>query len=317
MDSPKLKVNIAGLELANPIMTASGTFGYGLEYLPLMDPKDLGALVVTGTTLEPWPGNAPPRICETPAGMLNAIGLENCGVEAFIQEVLPQIAPYDLPIIVNVAGKSVNEYVEVVRYLEDAPGIVGYELNISCRNVKQGGMAFGTDCHTAATVTRLVKQVATRPVIVKLSPNVTDITAIARAVEDAGADAISLVNTFLGMAIDIHKRCPVLGNRIGGLSGPAIRPIAVRMVWQVAQAVKIPIIGMGGIDSWQSALEFILAGADAIAVGTAFFVKPSIAKEINQGLLDYMEKNEINHLCKLVGAALPNRRDGRTDENHQ
>lgn len=305
MVSQRLQVNIAGLQLANPIMTASGTFGYGLEYLPLMDPKDIGALVVTGTTLDPRPGNAPPRLYETPAGMLNAIGLENCGVRAFVQDILPQITPYDLPIIVNVAGKTADEYVEVVKHLEGATGVAGYELNISCPNVKQGGMAFGTDCNTAAKVTRLVKQTATKPVIVKLSPNVTDITAIAKAVEDAGADAISLVNTFLGMAIDIHKRRPVLGNHIGGLSGPAIRPMAVRMVWQVSQAVKIPIIGMGGIDSWESALEFILAGAHAVAVGTAFFVKPDIARKINQGLLDYMEKNEIDNLSKLVGIALP------------
>ncbi|NMB11240.1 MAG: dihydroorotate dehydrogenase [Firmicutes bacterium] len=300
---PSLKTNIAGLTLESPILTASGTFGYGLEYLPLMDPKDLGAVVVKGTTLEPWPGNPPPRICETPAGMLNAIGLENCGVRMFVEEKLPRLVSYGLPIIVNVAGKTLDEYPQVIELLESAESIVAYELNISCPNVRQGGMAFGTDPKMAASVTLAAKQVATRPVIVKLSPNVTDITAIALAVEAAGADAVSLVNTFVGMAIDIDKRRPLLGNQVGGLSGPAIRPLAVRMVWQVAQVVDIPVIGMGGIDSWQSALEFILAGAQAVAVGTAFFTNPGIAQEIKSGLIDYMEKQGVRTVDQLVGAA--------------
>ena len=300
---PSLKTNIAGLTLESPILTASGTFGYGLEYLPLMDPKDLGAVVVKGTTLEPWPGNPPPRICETPAGMLNAIGLENCGVRMFVEEKLPRLVSYGLPIIVNVAGKTLDEYPQVIELLESAESIVAYELNISCPNVRQGGMAFGTDPKMAASVILAAKQVATRPVIVKLSPNVTDITAIALAVEAAGADAVSLVNTFVGMAIDIDKRRPLLGNQVGGLSGPAIRPLAVRMVWQVAQVVDIPVIGMGGIDSWQSALEFILAGAQAVAVGTAFFTNPGIAQEIKSGLIDYMEKQGVRTVDQLVGAA--------------
>lgn len=303
MTIPSLKTNIAGLTLESPILTASGTFGYGLEYLPLMDPKDLGAVVVKGTTLEPWPGNPPPRICETPAGMLNAIGLENCGVRMFVEEKLPRLVSYGLPIIVNVAGKTLDEYPQVIELLESAESIVAYELNISCPNVRQGGMAFGTDPKMAASVILAAKQVATRPVIVKLSPNVTDITAIALAVEAAGADAVSLVNTFVGMAIDIDKRRPLLGNQVGGLSGPAIRPLAVRMVWQVAQVVDIPVIGMGGIDSWQSALEFILAGAQAVAVGTAFFTNPGIAQEIKSGLIDYMEKEGVSTIDQLVGAA--------------
>ena len=303
MTIPSLKVQIAGLTLESPILTASGTFGYGLEYLPLMSPKDLGAVVVKGTTLEPWIGNPPPRIWETPSGMLNAIGLENCGVKIFIEEKLPQLTPYGVPIIVNVAGKTLEEYPQVVELLESAENIAAYELNISCPNVKQGGMAFGTDPKMAASVTQSVKEVATRPVIVKLSPNVTDITAIALAVEAAGADAVSLVNTFMGMAIDIYKRRPLLGNQMGGLSGPAIRPLAVRMVWQVAQTVDIPVIGMGGINSWQSALEFILAGAQAIAVGTAFFADPGVAQEINHGLVDYMQKEGFSTIDQLVGAA--------------
>jgi dihydroorotate dehydrogenase (NAD+) catalytic subunit len=303
MKNPSLKVALCGLSLRTPIMTASGTFGYGLEYHPLVDFADLGAVVVKGTTLEPWLGNRPPRILETPSGMLNAIGLENCGVEAFIHDKLPKLTPYDLPIVVNIAGRTVDEYPQVIEHLEKAQGIAAYELNISCPNVRQGGMAFGTDPETAASVTRAAKAIASRPVIVKLSPNVTDITAIAQAVEAAGADAISLVNTFVGMAIDIHKRRPVLGNKIGGLSGPCIRPLAVRMVWQVAQAVRVPVIGMGGIDSWQSALEFILAGADAVGIGTAVFVNPGIARDINQGLLDYMQKEGIDSISQLVGAA--------------
>lgn len=303
MTSPSLKINLAGLELESPILTGSGTFGYGLEYLPIIDADDLGALVVTGTTWEPRPGNPPPRIWETPSGILNAIGLENPGVNVFIQKKLPQIVSYDLPIIVNVAGNTLDEYAQVIRELEKAPGIAAYELNISCPNVRQGGMAFGTDGHTAAAVTMAAKSVATRPIIVKLSPNVTDIAAIALAVEEAGADALSLVNTFLGMAIDIDKRRPVLGNQMGGLSGPAIRPIALRMVWQVSQAVTIPVIGMGGIDSWQAALEFIMAGATAIAVGTAFFINPYVAKEIRQGLLSYMEREHFTSIDQLVGIA--------------
>ncbi|NMB45096.1 MAG: dihydroorotate dehydrogenase [Firmicutes bacterium] len=303
MTTSRLEVDLAGIRLRSPVMTASGTFGYGLEYMSLVNFDGLGAIVVKGTTLEPWAGNPAPRIWETPAGMLNAIGLENCGVEAFIQDRLPQISAYDLPIIVNVAGRSVAEYPKVIERLETAAGIAGYELNISCPNVQEGGMAFGTDPEMAASVTRAAKAVATRPVIVKLSPMVTDIRSIAMAVEAAGADAISLVNTFVGMAIDIYQRRPVLGNLVGGLSGPAIRPLAVHMVWQVSQVVGIPVIGIGGIDSWQSALEFVLAGAQAIAVGTGFFVNPAVAREINQGLENYMEDEGISTINDLVGAA--------------
>ncbi len=303
MAIPSLEVDVAGLRMQTPVLTASGTFGYGLEYHSLVDFDDLGALVVKGTTLEPWRGNPAPRICETPAGMLNAIGLENCGVEAFIEEKLPDLACHDIPIIVNIAGKTLEEYPQVIERLESVAAIAAYELNISCPNVRHGGMAFGTDPAMAASVTRAAKRVATRPVIVKLSPNVTDIVAIASEVETAGADAISLTNTFVGMVIDIHRRRPLLGNQIGGLSGPAIRPLAVRMVWQVSQAVGIPVIGMGGVDSWESALEFILAGAQAVAVGTAFFVDPNVAHKINQGLLRYMEKEGVTSIGELVGAA--------------
>ncbi|NLK08732.1 MAG: dihydroorotate dehydrogenase [Firmicutes bacterium] len=310
MHDSSLEMTLSGIRLNNPILSASGPFGYGLEYLPLMNKGDLGALVVTGTTFEPRPGNPPPRIHETPAGMLNAVGLENCGVEQFAKEILPKLAEYNLPIIVNIAGKTIDEYIKIVEYLEKVPNIAGYELNISCPNVEQGGMAFGTDPDIAYTLTERVKQISTKPVIVKLSPNVTDITVIAQAAEAAGADCISLVNTFLAMAIDIEKQRPVLGNVVGGLSGPAIRPIALRMVWQAASAVDIPIIGMGGIDSWESALEFILAGATAVAVGTAFFTNPGIAQEIKQGLQAYMEKNMIDSLEKLVGAALPQKTVG-------
>lgn len=303
MGTPNLEVNIAGLRLRNPVMTASGTFGYGLEYAPLIPLEKLGAIIVKGTTLQGSPGNPPPRICETPSGMLNAIGLENPGVTAFIQDILPALRIYDVPVIVNVAGKTVEEYQQVIEKLESVRGIAAYEVNISCPNVKRGGMAFGTDPAAAAAVTRACKEVATRPVIVKLSPNVTDICAMARVVEAAGADALSLVNTFLGLVIDIYRRRPVLGNVVGGLSGPAIRPLALRMVWQVCQAVRIPVIGMGGIDSWQAALQFILAGARAVAVGTATFVNPRTALDIIQGLRHYLQEQNIGDINDLVGAA--------------
>ena len=281
-------------------MAASGTFGFGPEYSDFVDLNKIGAVVVKGTTLKPRSGNAGCRIAETPSGMMNSIGLENPGVEFFLSHILPQLVRYDVPIIVNISGNTVEEYGELASLLNVAD-VAGLEVNISCPNVKQGGIAFGTDCVSAAEVVREVRRKTGKPVIVKLSPNVTDVVAMARAVEDAGADAISLINTLLGMAIDTKSWRPKLGNIVGGLSGPAIKPIAVRMVWQVAKTVKVPVIGMGGIMTAEDAIEFILAGASAVAVGTANFVEPRSMEVIAGGIRDYLQERGLNDLSELVG----------------
>ena len=298
-----LAVNLGGLPMKNPVTTASGTFGFGPEYAPYIDLNKLGAIVVKGTTLEPRAGNPTPRIAETPAGMLNCIGLQNPGVDYFIEKSLPFLREYDTPVIVNIAGNSLEDYAEVTRRLTRAEGVGALEVNISCPNVKQGGMVFGTSCTMAAEVIRVVKDNTSLPVIAKLSPNVTDVVEIARGVAEAGADALALINTLLGMKIDIHARKPVLGNTMGGLSGPAIRPVAVRIVWQVAQAVKLPILGMGGIMNGEDAIEFILAGATAVAAGTANFVNPRATMDILAGIEKYMNKYGVKDINDLVGAA--------------
>ena len=297
-----LHTDLAGISLSNPVMVASGTFGYGREYSQLFDINKLGAIVVKGVSLEPWPGNQPPRIVETPAGMLNAIGLQNPGVEHFMHNDLPWLSRHEPAVIVNIVGKTVEEYAAVAARLDGAAGVAAVEVNISCPNIKEGGIAFGTDPRAATAVVAAVAESTRLPVIAKLSPNVSDITVMARAVEEAGADMISLVNTFLGMVIDVDQHRPVLGNLMGGLSGPAIRPMAVRMVWQVDESVGVPIIGMGGIMNDRDALEFILAGASAVAVGTATFRNPYAAIEIVEGLADYCAKEGAT-IGELVGIA--------------
>lgn len=297
----KLGVMIAGIAMRTPVMTASGTFGFGQEYADFVRSEEIGAIVVKGITRTARAGNPGRRIAETPAGMLNCIGLENPGVEAFVQDIAPSVIGLGSPIIVNISGNTVEEYGEIASII-DGCGVAGLELNISCPNVKQGGIAFGTDCNSAADVVRCVKANTSLPVIVKLSPNVTDIVAMARAVEDAGADAISLINTLLGMAINIHTWRPVLGNITGGLSGPAIKPVAVRMVWQVCQAVRVPVIGMGGIMTGADAIEFMLAGASAVSVGTANFVNPRAAADIARDIASYVEQRGLTHVRELSGA---------------
>ncbi|HBV96515.1 MAG: dihydroorotate dehydrogenase [Peptococcaceae bacterium BICA1-7] len=299
----KLEVNIGGVIMKNPVATASGTFGFGMEYTGLVDLNRLGALVVKGTTLRPRSGNPAPRICETPAGVLNAIGLENPGVEAVVEKYLPSLKDYDVPVIINIAGDTVEEYAALAARLDGCAGVAGLEVNISCPNVKRGGMLFGSDPDSAAEVIREVRAATRLPVIAKLSPNVTSIVAVAESVARAGADAVSLINTLLGMAIDIKSRRPVLGNIMGGLSGPAVRPVAVRAVWQVYRAVSIPIMGMGGITSASDALQFIMAGASAVAVGTANFVNPGATAEVLEGIESYMAENNISDISQLVGAA--------------
>lgn len=284
-----LEVKIGSLVLKNPVLTASGTFGYGLEFEPFGDIKSLGGVIVKGTTLEPRHGNPPQRVFETPAGMLNAIGLQNPGVDHFLTHYLPQLRDRQVTTIVNISGNTVDEYVKLTEKLH-VPGVDALEVNISCPNVKAGGMAFGTSTELAGEVVKAVRKVSTLPLIVKLSPNVTDVAAVAKAVEAAGADAVSLVNTFLGMAVDLKRRKPVLGNVVGGLSGPAIKPLALRMVWQVARAVDVPVIGLGGIMTAEDALEFILCGASAIQVGTACFINPRAPWEIANGIADYLQQ---------------------------
>lgn len=295
-----LAVTIAGIKMKTPVMTASGTFGFGLEYSDFVDLNKVGAIVVKGTTLAPKVGNSGRRMAETPAGMLNSIGLENPGVEELISKTLPLLAQYQVPVIVNISGNTVEEYGELAARL-DKTGAQGLEVNISCPNVKQGGIAFGTCPDSAAQVVREVKNKTKLPVIVKLSPNVTDVVLMAKAVESAGADAISLINTLLGMAIDIKSWKPVLGNIVGGFSGPAVKPVAVRMVWQVAKAVKVPVIGMGGIMTANDAVEFMLAGASAVAVGTANFVNPYVSVEIAEGIKDYLAEHGLKQVRELVG----------------
>ena len=297
-----LQVQIGTLTLRNPVCTASGTFGYASEFASLVDLARLGAIVVKGISLAPRPGNPPPRIVETACGMLNAIGLENVGVERFITEKMPFLRDLATPVIVNILGDSVDDYARLAGRLAPVPGIAALEVNISCPNVKKGGVAFGTVPEMAAAVTAAVRQATALPVIVKLSPNVTDITAIARAVADAGADGLSLINTLLGMAIDIRSRRPRLANIVGGLSGPAIKPVALRMVWQVAKAVTIPVIGIGGITTSEDALEFLIAGATAIQVGTANFYQPRATEEIVAGLAAYLRDHKLTSIRQVIGS---------------
>ena len=290
------------LVLKNPVMTASGTFGYGLEYADLMDISRLGAIIVKGTTAEPRQGNPYPRMAETPAGMLNAVGLQNRGVDYFVDKIYPAIRSIDTAMIVNVGGSTVETYVECAEKIAALDDIPAIELNISCPNVKQGGMGFGLCATSAAEVVRAVRRVYPRTLIVKLSPNVTDITEIARAVEAEGADAVSLINTLLGMAVDAERRKPILSTVTGGLSGPCVKPVALRMVWQTAKAVRIPVIGLGGIASWQDAVEFILAGATAVQIGTSNFVDPTISLKVIDGIAAYCERHGFHHASELVGA---------------
>ncbi len=297
----KTAVTIAGVELKNPVMTASGTFGSGEEYSALVDLNRLGAVVTKGVANEPWPGNPTPRIAEVYGGMLNAIGLQNPGLDLFSRRDIPFLKQFDTKIIVNVCGKSVSDYVDVVEKLSAQP-VDLMEINISCPNVKEGGIAFGQDPKAVEAITREVKRHARQPVIMKLSPNVTDITEMARAAEAGGADALSLINTLTGMKIDIHKRTFALANRTGGLSGPAVKPIAVRMVYETAHAVSLPIIGMGGIMTADDAIEFLLAGATAVAVGTANFRNPDAAVEIADGIAAYMERYGTEDIRELIGA---------------
>jgi dihydroorotate dehydrogenase (NAD+) catalytic subunit len=299
-----LRVNIGSLELANPVMTASGTFGYAREFENLMDLRRLGAVIVKGISLHPRDGNPPPRIAETACGMLNAIGLQNVGVDRFIREKMPYLAALGVPVIVNILGDSLEEYGEITARLAGVPGVAGIEVNISCPNVAKGGVAFGTDPQMAAAATAAVKARAAVPVMVKLSPNVTDITVIARAVEDAGADSVSLINTLIGMAINLKSRRPALANICGGLSGPAIKPVALRMVYQVAAAVKIPVIGIGGIACATDALEFLLAGATAVQIGTANFVNPAVSEEVVDGIAAYLRAEKLPSVQALIGGLI-------------
>lgn len=295
------KVTLAGVELKNPVMTASGTFGSGAEYGQMVDLNKLGAIVTKGVANIPWPGNPTPRIAETYGGMMNAIGLQNPGIEVFVKRDIPFLKQYDTKIIVNVCGKTTEDYIEVVERLADEP-VDMLEINISCPNVKEGGIAFGQDPKAVEAITREVKKYARQPVIMKLSPNVTDITVMAKAAEAGGADVLSLINTLTGMKIDIHRKTFAVANRTGGLSGPAIKPVAVRMVYQTAQAVKLPIIGMGGIMNAEDAIEFILAGATAVAVGTANFHNPYATEEIAAGIEEYMKRYQVEDINSLIGA---------------
>jgi len=296
-----LRTELFGVEFENPVWTASGTFGFGLEYAPYMDLNRVGAVCVKGLSIKPREGNEPPRIWETPCGMLNAIGLQNPGVEYFVEKIVPQLKNYRCRVIANIYGSTVEEYVAVAEALKGVDGVDAIELNISCPNVKKGGLAFGVDPVEAAKLTEAVKKATDKPVIVKLSPNVTDIVEIAKAIESAGADALSAINTLLGMAIDIRRRKPRIKNRFGGLSGPAIKPVAVRMVYQVARAVSIPVIGIGGISTWEDAVEFFLAGASAVQVGTANFFNPKAVEEIVEGLENYLKEMGYSHISELVG----------------
>ena len=295
-----LKVNIGPVELKNPVMTASGTFGSGAEYSEFVDLNQLGAVVTKGVANVPWSGNPTPRIAEIHSGMMNAIGLQNPGMEVFCERDLPYLQQFDTKVIVNVCGHSPEEYLAVVERLADEPADL-LEINISCPNVKEGGIAFGQNPKAAETITRAVKKYAKQPVIMKLSPNVTDITEMARAVEAGGADAVSLINTLTGMKIDINRKQFVLANKTGGVSGPVVKPIAVRMVYQVANTVKIPIIGMGGISTWEDAVEFLLAGASAVSVGTANFYNPKATEEIADGIAAYMDRNGYAAVPEMVG----------------
>jgi dihydroorotate dehydrogenase (NAD+) catalytic subunit len=299
--SPQMAVQLGKLKLKNPVMTASGTFGYGEEYAQYVDLNRLGAIVVKGLSLKPRPGNPPPRIMETASGMLNAVGLQNIGVDAFISDKLPFLRKHDVAVIANIYGESYAEYQKVAKRLSQVEGVHALEVNVSCPNVKKGGLSFGCDPKIAAEVTKRVKGETDQPVIIKLTPNVTDITIIAQAVEKAGADAISLINTLTGMSVDVKKKAPHLKNITGGLSGPAIKPIALRMVWQVVKRVSIPVIGIGGIMTATDALEFLMLGAKAIQVGTANFVNPHATIDIIEGLQQYLLTNKIKNLNDIIG----------------
>ena len=297
-------IQIGGITLKNPVMTASGTYGYGLEYSDFIDLSKLGGIVVKGTTLNPRQGNPYPRMAETPSGMLNAVGLQNKGVEYFCSEIYPSTKDIDTHMIVNVSGSTVEDYMATAERIAELDKIPAIELNISCPNVKEGGMAFGVTCAGAAEVVRAVRKVYPKTLIVKLSPNVTDITEIARAVEAEGADSISMINTLLGMAIDVKSRKPILSTVTGGLSGSAVKPVALRMVWQTAKVVSIPIIGMGGISSCEDAIEFLLAGASAVQVGTYNFVDPTITTKIASGIEDYLVQNNMTDVSELIGGLI-------------
>ncbi len=299
-----LGVDINGLKLKNPVMTASGTFGFGEEYEDFINIDDLGGIVVKGTTLEHREGNAYPRMAETPYGMLNAVGLQNKGVDYFVNTIYPRINHYQTNILVNVSGSKIEDYVATAEKINELEHIPGIELNISCPNVKEGGMSFGVHCPSAIAVTDAVRKVYKKHLMVKLSPNVTDVTEIAKGVEGAGADSVSLINTLMGMAINVDKRKPVLSTVTGGLSGPAVKPVALRMVWQVYNAVNIPVVGMGGIMNATDAIEFMLAGASAIQVGTANFVDPAVTIKIIDGIKDYMQKHNITDVNEIIGGLI-------------
>lgn len=303
MADKRLHTNLAGIYMNTPVLTASGTFGFGEEFAEFVDLSRLGGVMVKGTTLKPRRGNEGVRITETPMGMLNCIGLENPGVDVFLQETLPRLANYNMNVIVNISGSTVEEY-GILAEMLDVPGVAAIELNVSCPNVKEGGIVFGTDPKAAAAVVKEAKAHTKKPVILKLSPNVTDIVTMAKAVEDAGADIISLINTLLGMEIDIHTQKPTLGNVTGGLSGPCVKPVALRMVYQVAKAVKVPLIGMGGISCAEDAIEFLLAGASAVAVGTANFNDPTVTMKICDGISDYLAQRHLESVQDIIGAAL-------------
>ncbi|WP_289074379.1 dihydroorotate dehydrogenase [uncultured Bacteroides sp.] len=297
-----LSVNIGKLNMANPVMTASGTFGYGLEFEDFVDLEKIGGIIVKGTTLHHREGNPYPRMAETPMGMLNAVGLQNKGVHYFVENIYPKIKDIKTNMIVNVSGSQIEDYAETARIINELENIPAIELNISCPNVKQGGMAFGVTAKGAEEVVKAVRDVYKKTLIVKLSPNVTDITEIARAAEGAGADSVSLINTLLGMAINAEKRKPVLSTITGGMSGAAVKPIALRMVWQVAKAVNIPVIGLGGIMNWRDAVEFMLAGATAIQIGTANFIDPAITVKVAEGINDYLERHGYSSVRDIIGA---------------
>ena len=299
---PDMSVEIAGIKLRNPVMTASGTFGYGQEFADYVDLERIGAFVTKGLSLKPRAGNPTPRIVETPGGMLNAIGLQNVGIDAFIQKKVPFLRSVNTPAIANFFGNTIDEYAELAGRLDAIPEIAGLEVNISCPNVKQGGIVFGTDPQCAFDVVSACRELTVKPLIVKLSPNVTDVVAMARACADAGADALSLINTLTGMAIDLNRRRPVLANITGGFSGPAIKPVALRMVWQVARAVDLPVIGIGGIMTATDALEFILAGATAVQVGTASFINPRASQEIADGMEAWLMEKGVESVRSLIGA---------------
>src|SRR5687768_6217424 len=312
-----LSLQIGSLKLANPLIAASGCFGYGVEYADVVDLSTLGGVAVKGLFLSEREGHAPPRIVETPSGMLNAIGLQGIGVHRFVKERLPELRQRGAIVIVNICGTTLDEYVEVARILSDAEGVHALELNISCPNIKEGGITFGCSLPGTHDVVSAVRKVTTLPVISKLTPNVTDVSSFARAAEEAGADAISLVNTFLAMAIDVHTRRPKISNVMGGLSGPAIRPIAVRMVWECYQLVKIPIIGMGGITDARDAIEYMLAGATAVQIGTQNFVDPFVWSKVLDGLTDYLTRHKIEKLSELIGAFDPTPSNGKHARTEQ